>query len=178
MASLFELSQEAQEIESILDNWSDETAAAGEEALSAFFERVKSNPEELKKKVDNYLWLIKDKRNTAEGRKAESVRLAELASRGVKQADKLEERLFQFMTDNGREEFATDYHELKIVGSGGVCPLVARYEKVEDLPKKYRVEKREWKPDNDAIRKGIEAGDKKLLTLVELGEKKRKLKIK
>lgn len=166
------------EMEQILSNFDgDVTDEDKEAAVDALFARWLENGEELKVKIDNYLWLMAELEGRAEIRKKESKRLAELAKRDETNRDRLEMRLYAFLKVTGKTEFETNYHKLKRVAVGGKQRLTLLFENVMDLPKKFRTEIREWRADTEAIRAALESGDAKIAQFAKLEERGERLKI-
>ena len=188
--TLFDLSAEMLELQALLENFDGDVTDDGTEAMiDRLFEAVADNEEEFHRKIDNYLYLAADYDVSAEGLKAESDRLKEIAKRkqeaseaDAAKRDRLIGRLEYMLKMLGKNEVNTGKHKLKFGMPGGKQAVEYDlegwvFEKTKGfqmIPKCYIKIKPEL--NKDAVREELENGG--TLPFARLKEKEEKLKIK
>lgn len=183
--SLFDISDDMLAIREMFDNF-DGDVTDGDVAgwIDKLFEAGKENEEEFDRKVDSYIWLIKEMRNDAAGCKTESDRLSALKKRKEDHADKLVNRLAETFKRLKITERKTKYHHPKFVDKGGIRAIeynltgwsLDTENPGEDKPVEACYVKTIHDLNKDAIREDLEAG--KTLPFAKLKEKEPYLKIK
>lgn len=152
--SLYKLDGELDEIISALESgdFTDEEINA---AIDAWFE---ANVDEITTKVDGYGYKMQETDNRDKFLRAEAEALRKMAAVEKKVHDTLEARLKAFLERTGRSSLPTAHFKPHIRGNGSVKPLVVSPEMEADprlLPPQF------WTitPNNEAIRKALEAGE-------------------
>ncbi len=170
-------------IRGLLEEFDGDVSDSGvEELIDKLFDAEKENQEAFNKKVDSYLYLIKDLRGDAEKAKKESDRLAARAKRANSHADSLESRLEYVFRRLGITERKTNYHTLKFGKVGGKQKLAIDLTgwsldpdgEGQPIPDYYIDHKAELSVER--IREDLENGT--TLPFAHLEERKEKLKIK
>lgn len=140
---------------------SDEAAAAAIDSWLALLGGERDD------KLDGYCWLIREIEARGEARKAESARLAALASTDTNATKRLKERMMLMMELTGTPKIETKHFKIGVCANGGKQPVELRPEVQANpamLPPNYQRVKIE--ADTDAIREALEAGE--TLTFAEL----------
>ena len=124
-------------------------------------------------KVDNYGALMAEWSHRVDTRKAEAKRMTELARIDENNLKNLKERLKYHLEVIGRTRVETPRFRFTVAKNGGRSPLTVNA-RVEELPEDCV--RTEIKPDNDAIRAKLEAGQ--AVYGCALGERGTSLRIK
>ena len=124
-------------------------------------------------KVDNYGALMAEWSHRVNTRKTEAKRMTELARIDENNLNNLKERLKYHLEAIGRIKVETPRFRFTVAKNGGLAPLTVNA-LVDELPEDCV--RTEIKPDNDAIRKKLEAGQS--VYGCELGERGTSLRIK
>lgn len=181
--TLFDISEDMLAIRDLMDNFDGEVSDPEvEELIDRLFEAAKENEDELDRKLDSYIWLIKELKGDAKTQKEEADRLHDLSKRNKEHATKLEARLEYIFKRLGFKERKTKYHTLKLGFAGGVNKLevdLTGYTLEENgegkpVPEHYIIRKAEI--NNAAIREDLENGVD--VGFAYLKDKEEKLKIK
>lgn len=168
--SIYEISASMQEVRRAIESeegWTDEDK---DMALESYFE---STEEELEAKGDSYAAVIIEKKSQAEMFKAEAKRLSEMARREEAEIERMKDRLEWFIRQNGWTSMPSRLHKIRLVGNGGLRPLVITQPDLSLIPDEYT-----WtviQTNNDAIRKDLDEG--KELPFAHLGERGISLRI-
>ncbi len=131
------------------------------------------NEENFNTKVDNYVALITEWVGRTVTRETEAKRLSALAKIDKNNAERLKERLKYNLEAMGRLKVETPRYRVTVAKNGGKIPLVVNA-RVEELP--ADCVRTELKPDNDAIRSKLEAGE--AIAGCTLGDRGTSLRIK
>jgi len=183
--TLFDISDDMLAIREMMEGFDGDVSDEDvEKLIDKLFDADKENQEAFDKKVDSYIWLIKELKADAKTAKEEGDRLTALAKRFNAHATKLSERLEAVFRRLGLTERKTKYHHPKFGLSGGVRKLsvdLTGWSLDPDLdgegtpvPDCYIVNKPEL--NVDMVREELENGG--TLAFAKLEDRKEKLKIK
>ena len=123
---------------------------------------------EFNYKVENLCKILKELEAEAEKFKAEANRLATRAKTLNNRVDSIKSYIFNSMNAIGVKDASGELFSVKIQKNGGKAPLVID----NDVPVEYC----KHEPDNDVIRKAIEAGED--IPFAHLGERGESLRIR
>jgi len=175
--SLFQLTDERAEIDRILAVFDGEvTDEEFEQQIDEILLADRENKEAFAKKVDNYIWLIDELRGSSGLKKQKASQMSESAKTEDNKADRLEGRLMACIQLLGKDEVAGVYRKAKIVGNGGKQPITFTFTELSEVPKKYRILKKEEALDKDKVREYLESG--KTLPFAKLEDRGKRLSIK
>ena len=169
MRTLFNISDDLEHLNSLLDELGDDTQQ--QELLSQWFEELGT---ERDRKLDGYAALIAEMQARAEVRKAEAKRMLELATLDEKRARLLKERLKWFFETHKLKTVETLRYRLSLAKNGGKPPLILKDTSPQELPERFQ--QISVAPNNAAIRAALEAGEE--LEFAQLGVIGTSLKIK
>tara|TARA_B100001123_G_C15047223_1_gene922064 strand:+ start:315 stop:827 length:513 start_codon:yes stop_codon:yes gene_type:complete len=129
------------------------------------------NSQNLKQKVENYCWLIREKEARSKALQAEADRLAREAKIETNKAKGLKDRLMFNLERQEIKKVQTDQFRVSIASNGGKLPL-----HVEEhlVPDQFKVTV--LKTDNQKIRQALEAGEN--LEFAMLGQRGKRLNLK
>ena len=167
--TLLELSEDIRDLEDALEICDDDEGRAI--ILGAYFE----TGYQTLHKIENYAGLIRELEYRAAGRKAESARLADLATTDANLAKSLKSRLLWWMQEHEQTKIETPNYRVSVQANGGVVPLLVTCE-VGELPDRFWLVKTTIDPNKEALRKALESGEE--ITGVALGERGTRLVIK
>lgn len=147
------------EAEAIIDGW------------------LNDNAKEFAVKLDDYAALVKELEAKAKARKDEAARLTGIAQTDQALADRLKARAKYAMELTGQTKVETNRFKLAVQNNGGVLPLVLN--ELTDWREFGKMHPTCVKavPDNDGLRKAIEAGTDVSLA-ASLGERGTHLRIR
>jgi Siphovirus Gp157 len=166
--SLFQISDDIQYMNAVLDDLDD---SQQQQLISEWLETL---AEERDRKLDNYATLIAELEARAEIRKKEAKRLNDLAAADENRAKLLKDRLKLFFETHHLKKIETDRFRLSMVKHGGKTPLILDESVVaSQLPERFQ--KVNIKPDTEAIRQALEAGEE--LDFAKLGERGASIRI-
>lgn len=176
MPTLFDLGDAATALHELLTTDQEPPLSPEDEAdaLQMFL----SVSEGLDAKIDGYCALVAEFEARAGARGAEAKRLAALAERDAKQADRLKSNLHAFMILHDYKKFETARYRVSVVANGGKVPLVIQPDvDPTDLDEQFhRVIPAKIELDKEAVRSALEAGED--LVFAKLGERGSHLRIK
>ena len=175
MSTLYELTEQFQDICDILENLEDEQIPA--ELASAVDELLQQKSEakaDLYNKIDGYISLIKHLEMFAEMREKEAKRMAELAKRDKKKVEFLKTRLIEHLKSTGQSKIKTSKFSLG-VRQASQAPLVVKGN-INDLPDEFK--KVLIEPDKKALRDAIKSEVEGIEQYAELGERSSYLSIR
>jgi len=152
--TLYEITEDMRAIDALLDeaggDVSDPTVL---EAIEKWIAELDTN---LRDKVDGYAAYISELLAKATARKAEAKRLSTLAKYNENAAKRLKERLLRAFQERGIDKVETPRYVVSVRKNGGKLPLDVQVPGSELPP---RFQKVTIDPDNDAIRKALDAGE-------------------
>ena len=171
--SLIELSEEEEELKTIIDSVLEQTDGKIPPELADAFDDLLSrqveNESQLKVKIDNYCAVMKSLSDWAEVREREAERLKKLAEIDSSLAKVLEARLKNYLESSGKMKLKTKRFNPRVCKNGGKTPIKLNVP-VESLPSEYIVTKRLINADLDTLREALEKGEElPFATLVERG---------
>ena len=122
MPTLFQIADEIRALHDLL------TEAGGElpdeQAEAAIDEWLAETNVALEKKVNGYVWLIKEFEGRSEARELAAKHLTASAGADLNQAKRLKTRLKEFLEICGLNKLQTEHFKLTIAANGGKAPLV------------------------------------------------------
>lgn len=148
-----------------------EMGFSDEEAVEAVTEYAESN-EDLVTKLDNMGKLRAELRMYEDHWRKEAARLRAMAVAAERRCKRLEQYIINCMTAAGLRKVATPRFLFSTRQAGGLRPLIIHIPP-EELPEQYI--KYEIKPDIEAIRRALEAGE--TILGAELGERQTVLRV-
>ncbi len=167
--TLYDIGEDMAAIDALLNELGgDVTDEQVDAALTAWMAEASTA---LATKVDGYLMLVRERQQTAAMRKEEAARLNALATVDANSADRLKERLHQFMVEKNILKIETDHFKVTLAKNGGKAPLVLNEDQVP-----IGFKRMQWTIDKDAIRDALETG--KELPFANIGERGSHLVIK
>ena len=175
MSTLYELSEQFQNICNILESLEDEQIPP--ELASAIDELLQQKDEakaDLYKKIDGYISVIKHLEMFAEMREKEAKRMAELAKRDRAKIDFLKRRLLKHFESTGQDKIKTSKHTVS-VRLASQPPIVIK-QPLSEFPAEYL--KVTVEPDKKALRDELKSGNEAVKDLAEFGEKSTYLSIR
>lgn len=125
---------------------------AVEEAFNQFFDENQAN---LKDKVENYCWLIKEIDSRSLARKAEAERLRRRAMIDTHSVSALKNRLRDALQSADINEVQTENHKVWVQRSGGKRALILNQ---EAIPPEYITMRELREPNKELIRQKLEDG--------------------
>ena len=149
MTSLFELGEEMMAVRHLLEKQEDG------EIDPALADWLDAKGEELERKVEGYCGVIYEFQAMAEARVRESERLADMASADQKKAARMRAVLLDVLKKLGIDKVRTVRHEVRIQNAGGRQSMDVDY--FEHIPDRFQMT--EVKPNREAIRRALEAGE-------------------
>jgi len=149
MSSLYELSNELLAIKADID------ALGCSELTESTLAQLESVEKDIKNKVDGYVYLIRYYRGLQSQAFEEVNRLKDREQWFKDQQQWLSNRLLNALQDIGETKVQTALNTVTVAGNGGVKPLKVLQ---EHLPEEYFKAVIKKLPDNDKIRKELEAG--------------------
>jgi hypothetical protein len=170
--NLYEITEQTLEIENILAGL-DEESANCEAVVTALQDALTAHKDALGEKLEKYVHVIRNYEALAEARKAEAARLTAGAKVAENKAARLKEAILNVCTALELSKVQAGLFTVSIAQNGGKAPLNVTADPSE-LPEQYR--KVEYKPNNDAIREALEAGES--LPFASIGERGRGVRIK
>jgi hypothetical protein len=175
MSTLYELSEQFQNICDILESLEDEQIPP--ELASAVDELLQQKDEakaDLYSKIDNYISLIKHLEMFAEMREKEAKRMAELAKRDKNKVDFLKKRLLNHFESTGQSKIKTSKYSIG-VRKASQPPIVLKQD-LKDFPVEFL--KIDVQADKKALRDGLKADDEAAQHYAEFGERSSYLSIR
>ena len=158
MATLFEIGEDVIALDALLGEiGGDVTVEEVEKALDQWFAECENN---LHRKLDAYGNLIAELEGRAAIRKQHADRLYALVNRDSKNAERLRNRLYQFLTFMGyvgKKKIETGYYSLGTQKNGGRPPLEVDLEP-RALPSAYQRLSVSIAADSEYIRQRLAAG--------------------
>ena len=168
--SLFSISDDLEKLNELLDESGDDTQQ--QELINNWFEQL---GDERDHKLDGYAALITEMLARAEVRKAESKRMAELATTDDNRARLLKDRLKWFFQTHNLKTVETARYKLSIAKNGGKAPLILDESiPVTQLPEQFQ--RVSVDANTTAIREALERGER--LDFAQLGERGTSIRIK
>lgn len=158
MSTLYEITSEYMQLLSMAD-----------EDDEAFLDTLEAITGELEVKAEGYAVVINEINTNIAKFDKEIERLKARKETMERHVKNMKDRLRDAMLAMGKDEIQTEHYKFKVRNNGGVLPLTI----LGDIPDSYK--KIELKPDNEKIRKDLEAGKK--LNFAELGVRGKYLKI-
>lgn len=175
MRGLFEISEDLHFLEDFLTETGGDIT---EEGLEAEIDKWLGDlGAERDTKIDNYCALIKQFEATAEARKVEAARIANLASIDANAAARLKARLHEFFKIHKIEKLETLRFKLARQKNGGQLAIIIDQELLDDpvkIPEEYR--RTEYFPRRDEIDQALKAGTE--LGWAKYGERGEHLRIR
>jgi hypothetical protein len=175
MSTLYELTEQFQNICDILESLEDEQIPV---ELQQEIEDLLSQKEEAKadlyNKIDNYISLIKHLEMFAEMREKEAKRMAELAKRDRAKVDFLKGRLLKHFEATGQEKIKTSKYSIG-VRKASQAPIILKQE-LKDFPVEFL--KIDVQPDKKALRDAIKSEVEGIEQYAEFGERSSYLSIR
>lgn len=152
---LYEIDAELEGILNALE--SPEMNLSEEEVQIALDEWLSSNMDEIAVKLDGYCQAIASREGMAKIRKEEAQALQAMAQFDTKTADMLKDRMKSFLKLAGLNSVVTAHFKPNVRANGGVQPMKLAYA-VELNPSTLPPWAQKIVPNNEAIRKALEAG--------------------
>ena len=166
----------SEEVSRLCDMLEQEPMDGSEERREAIALVVDGLREHANDSADRYATAIREMQATAKCRREEAARLRDLADAADNRADRLSRFLVECMDRIGVPRLEGQLFTLRVQRNGGSQPvdvLVAP----EELPDRFREVTVTVRPDKDAIRKALEAGDEEARKVACLMERGRSLRI-
>jgi hypothetical protein len=174
MATLHELTQEFLELDRILESLEgEEIPAELEDAVDEILTQKSENQEQLHKKINGYVALIKHCEMFANDAEAEAKRMQQRAESERKKAEYLKHRLQQFFELTGLDKVKTTKFTVG-VRKASQAPLIVKVD-AEKLPEKFQ--KVTVTANKVAIKEAIKAGED-VSEIAEYGDKSSYLSIR
>lgn len=142
--TLYELTEEARELQEMIEEYPPETFSDTLEGLQLMIED----------KADSYAVVNQNISNEIAALKAEEERLSARRKALESNQKRLQEAIKNAMKALGKKKIKTELFTFTVVKNGGLQPLKICFEKLLDRFKKITIE-----PDNDRIREAIKAGE-------------------
>ena len=141
----------------LTESGGDITDEAAERAVDSWLESLGNERDE---KLDGYCGLIREIESRCEARKVEATRLSALARADDNAAKRLKDRMKLMMELTRTAKIETTHFKIGVCANGGKQPIELRPEYLANptlLPPAFQHV--EIRPDTDAIREGLEAGE-------------------
>jgi hypothetical protein len=176
MPTLREIGEDLQALEDLLaEVGGDVTDEEAEAAIDAW---LREAAESESQKLDRYADLIDALVGRARLRREEAERISSLASTDENTVKRLKNRLLWYLSERGVDRIDTQLHRIVVANNGGRAPLLldpaADLEAHKSTP--YVRVRYEW--DTDAIREGLERGDRMAEAIAQLGERGKHVRVK
>lgn len=168
--TLFSISNDLEKLNELLDDCGDD--AQQQDLIQQWFEQM---GDERDRKLDNYSALIVECTSRSSARKAEALRLMELAQTDENRAKLFKDRLKWFFQTHNLKLLDTARYRLSLAKNGGKAPLILDESvPVTQLPEQFQ--KVSIDPNTTAIREALERGE--VLEWATLGERGTSMRIK
>lgn len=155
MPTLFELSDEALALESLLyESGGELPDEETERIIDNWLNEARDN---RNAKLDSYASLIRELDARGQARKAEAMRLKQRSDADLRLVEKLKDRLLLFFERLGFKTVETGRFRLTRAQNGGKAPLIITIDAV-NLPAELRHELTTYTANRDAIRAALESG--------------------
>jgi Siphovirus Gp157 len=154
MPTLFQIGAEISALHDLLTECGGELT--DEQSETAIDQWLAETNEALEKKVNSYVWLIKEFEGRSEARELAAKHLMASAGADLNQAKRLKDRLKTFLELCGLSKLQTEHFKLSIQANGGVLPLRIPSDWDDDpanAPEAFQ--RRTIVLDRDAIREAI-----------------------
>jgi Gp157 protein len=154
MPTLFEIGAEIAALHDLLTETGGELPDA--EAEAVIDQWFAETDQALDKKVNGYVWLIREFEERGEARELAAKALMANAGTDLNQAKRLKARLKAFLEFQGLKKLETEHFKLTIAANGGALPLIvpeAWEHEPASAPERFH--KVEIKLDTAAIREAI-----------------------
>ena len=143
------------------------------EDQQAFLDTLEGINFEIGTKADSYVEVMDAFSNRADRIDAEIKRLTKRKGMLVEAVNRMNEVLKEAMISMDKKKIETDLHTFSLRKNGGVTPLIVDKDRVPDEYMKVDIK---LIPDNDKIRKALDAGEE--LDFAHFGERGMSLQIK
>lgn len=175
MRTLFKISEDLTALAELLTDVDGDVSIEEQfDALEIWFDEL---GDERDQKIDNYCALIAEITARADARTAEMRRLSSLVATDRVAADRLKDRLQEFLTSQGIQKLKTSRYNLTVAANGGKAPLIipeSWRQNPAAAPERYH--RRQITIDGESIRSDLEAGE--YVAGCSLGERGQHLRIK
>src|SRR5262245_56301674 len=122
MPTLFQISDEISALHDLLTECGGElTDEQSEAAIDQWLAETESA---LEKKINSYVWLVKEFEGRAEARELAAKHLMASSGADYNQAKRLKARLKDFLEMCGLQKLQTEHFKLSIQANGGILPLI------------------------------------------------------
>jgi hypothetical protein len=154
MPTLFEIADEISALHDLLTECGGELA--DEESEAAIDQWLAETSLALEKKINGYVWLVREFEGRADVREQAAKALMASAGADANQAKRLKARLKSFLEVCGLSKLQTEHFKLSIQANGGALPLIVPESWKNDpanAPEKFH--RRKIELNNEAIKNAI-----------------------